>query len=828
MKRHSSRYMDMDETTSLSESVNWLHQSNFLNASQQSGDFLSSHVEGDLKTSQVFISHDQSNPTTTILLPYTEQTVMDAEDERRILLAITVEVDDGHLEYIEIRDGDSAEAAATKFCNTHSLPEKYVAPLTEHIVEEVCRISKVDKSIRFASQDGTVYTDEAASSQQTLEDRNSQSVGKPWDSHEDVNSSFESDKEENKQQRYSKESFDKHSSEKRSSRSFSGSLLSPTFTSLAKSQSNQQAETPKEFRKAKQLSEQAKAVFMRLYGEFLRQKQRIEEEKRWCQEQYKQRIERDKPAFSKKTRRIMRLRGRAAKQFRNYGELLYREGLSKEEERRRLIQQKLQEDKDKELRLLTLKPKISKLAKQIKRDNIPVWDRLLYEKPRHDLQGLRQEVWEAKFMECTFRPRVNQRPPEEEDLLHSRFDQLFWDAENRRRRQAEYGQWYPEGVTFHPHINKHHRGSGMIDDHGHYHERNVFERLMQYAAKLSEKKKRIQDTQENCSKPVDVCTGQVLFRPQTGRKPLCERNAAALPIGDFLYQQKFELENKKKTLAAKDMKELKELANGKYVGQRSQQLLKRAKEQRILKIFQYLDKDQDGFVDIDPSELTQLPKEVGAGVSAVKSSRAHEKKHVTFSEFVDLLSHAQKKEIPTSIFGLRCTKKSHLDSEKFSFQFKMDRNSRSLANRKRRFSTRHQWYKMLLLDRAKWQAKVDSLRKEKQKQELAECTFRPSIHSIHTRSHLGISDTTGNNLSKGKDRQNGDIVEKELREVHGFIFQEAAVQKPVLAEGGDRESSLGILESFKSIVRDSAVQGEADGGKPASRTTSELITRRTT
>ena len=51
-------------------------------------------------------------------------------------------------------------------------------------------------------------------------------------------------------------------------------------------------------------------------------------------------------------------------------------------------------------------------------------------------------------MECTFRPRVNQRPPEEDDdLTHSRFDQLFWDAENRRRRQAEYDQWNPEGLV---------------------------------------------------------------------------------------------------------------------------------------------------------------------------------------------------------------------------------------------------------------------------------------------------------------------------------------------------------------------------------------------
>ena len=54
----------------------------------------------------------------------------------------------------------------------------------------------------------------------------------------------------------------------------------------------------------------------------------------------------------------MKLRGRAAKQFRNYGELLYREGLSKEEQKQKLIQKKLQEDEDKELSSLTLKPEI--------------------------------------------------------------------------------------------------------------------------------------------------------------------------------------------------------------------------------------------------------------------------------------------------------------------------------------------------------------------------------------------------------------------------------------------------------------------------------------
>lgn len=53
-------------------------------------------------------------------------------------------------------------------------------------------------------------------------------------------------------------------------------------------------------------------------------------------------------------------------------------------------------------------------------------------------------------------------------------------------------------------------------------------------------------------------------------------------------------------------------------------------------------------------------------------------------------------------------------------------------------SSRYQWYKMILRDRAKWQTKVEDLRKEKQKAELAECTFRPSIQPFNPRSHIAV------------------------------------------------------------------------------------------
>jgi hypothetical protein len=59
---------------------------------------------------------------------------------RQVVLAITVEIEDGCVEHIQLKEGDSAEAVAIKFCQEHALPEQFVAPLTQHIVSNIISI----------------------------------------------------------------------------------------------------------------------------------------------------------------------------------------------------------------------------------------------------------------------------------------------------------------------------------------------------------------------------------------------------------------------------------------------------------------------------------------------------------------------------------------------------------------------------------------------------------------------------------------------------------------------------------------------------------------
>jgi len=42
-------------------------------------------------------------------------------------------------------------------------------------------------------------------------------------------------------------------------------------------------------------------------------------------------------------------------------------------------------------------------------------------------------------------------------------------------------------------------------------------------------------------------------------------------------------------------------------------------------------------------------------------------------------------------------------------------------------STSRQWYKIICIDKERRQQRVEELRKEKQDQEMAECTFRPEL-----------------------------------------------------------------------------------------------------
>jgi hypothetical protein len=105
-----------------------------------------------------------------------------------------------------------------------------------------------------------VHTDDAASTQEL------QNTDKYWASEGDAE--FVSDVD--KGQECGKDPLNQENHERMASKSLSESLLSPTFTSRAKSQNGHQVDVVKEPRKKKQLSEQAVSVAKHLNENIIR------------------------------------------------------------------------------------------------------------------------------------------------------------------------------------------------------------------------------------------------------------------------------------------------------------------------------------------------------------------------------------------------------------------------------------------------------------------------------------------------------------------------------------------------------------------------------
>ncbi|KAG0591885.1 hypothetical protein KC19_1G209400 [Ceratodon purpureus] len=732
-------------------------------------------------------------------------------DDRRVLLAITVEIEDGCVEHIQLKEGDSAEAVAMKFCQDHALPEQFVAPLTEHIVNNIISISKENSDIVFNSHEEHIsYEDQnstlrggapfspvmqgsdvvdsvpkpreyrgrspvAAEASALLARREHRSNMDPplmasqkvsRDQHCHLHLSRPCDE-------CHKPILRKKKRRKRGRKKVSDRLLAPTVTSLAKIGRFEYNEKPRSPR-PRPLSEAAKAVYMRLYTEYIRHEHRSRDEVRRSNASYEQNIRRRKMGLSKTTWRLTRMRGKAAKQYRNYGELLYAEGLTMRQNHLKAVADKQKHDEAKELAELQPKPKISKRAKNTKRGEDKVWSRLNEFKPKQDqLLELRHEVWESKLMECTFKPRINQNwkydgRSEQDSVIDygSRFEQLFRDAESRRRRRAEYMEWYPEGWTFQPTINRGLPNWPSMEGEWQL-ERCVFRRLLENASRVLEKK---QMQERLAHRPLDPLTGRELYKPHTGRKPN-NRNPAHFPIGDYLYKMKFAFDSKMRSLNDKDCKMKKELAECQYVGPTSQKLLRRLKERGLKQIFDLLDHDKDGIVDLTTANFDRLNDDVVEGLTRlmnVEGGQCEAKnKKLNFEQFVKLMLLAEKKYYCGLQLHLGLKHKIHGGERTFTFQSEMDRLSRNLAIKRRKYSTHNQWFKIIIDEFAKRQQKVEEWRKERQEQEMAACPFKPELKSTY-RAVKRAPDPGSGSISETVS----NIIDKVQQEVHGFYFQD--------------------------------------------------------
>ncbi|KAK9823252.1 hypothetical protein WJX72_001357 [[Myrmecia] bisecta] len=653
-----------------------------------------------------------------------------ALDERPMILVTTVDIGDGKTDKIQLRQGDSVEEAARAFCLKNGLQESIITPLARHIQDNL------DQAMLERAQAGG--TDLGAGT-------DSQSVGR---------------------------SATSRPSDFASAAEYQSAANSPRQPYLY--EPADQKRRPRSAGPPLRRGGSGPSVFDRLYDNAREIQSKQDEKRRIRDNEIEMTMQASRHSMTWVSQELMK--GRGSGDYVNYGERLYVEGLLEREKKRAVAQARRAEAEEAELLGVTWRPQISKLAQSIKRGDSdpPPWLRLTQaktNKTQERLEMIKRDREADDLKECTFRPAINSRSDrlmaDRSEVLKEHkitaHEQLFQDAIRRRLRQEEYARWYPEDVTFHPAILGTVDRDKITSDVAVRSDAHIAERLYERRRKVDNK---LAEARKQAEHPLDPVTGQPFYQPKIGRPPSYQRNHAELPIGEYLYGMRHEAEDKNEYISEMSRQQQHQEANMGYTTNHSQQLIARLKTKRFQQIFEYLDQDRDGALDLvalvaeDLELLETLDPEVRAdvemaarilarghklanssshpgsvpatprtdgGLSTDQPLPASEGVLVDLEGFKGLMEEALKRGRGVPRSYLLPSPHPRSNEDHYTFAPEISARSKELAARRRPAS--QPVYEILHREASIIHERLQHRKEEIEQAQLKECTFRPAFVS---------------------------------------------------------------------------------------------------
>lgn len=564
------------------------------------------------------------------------------KEERPVILVTTVDIGDGKSDKIEIRRGDDPEDAARAFCMRHNLPASITTPLTAHILDNLKKANKTPDSKDAGAAAAAAGTQRAAA--QDAGAKLQQQQQHPYGGHMGGHGAMVMDAKSLELQLSAKlmtvsdaaaRGGAHRSNLVDASEALSGhSGAAGGGPKLSHRQAN-----------SSMVPSPRGSVHHRLYTSAQDKHTRLELRKQMEEAEADEQLRKSRASMSWISAKLMQGRG-ANDMYDNYGEMLYAEGLELHHARAKKAEEERKARDESELEGATFAPSITKKAWELKLRESGDWssaeekwqrlhERGMRKSTVERLEHLRQQREEGEVAECTFHPKIDRKSDammsERAETLKvlnlSHHDQLFQDALRRQAKEKELAHWYPDGVTFQPQVNKDKRaqeylrrsydkaassGSApapatsadgpaapLVSPRGSEASSAAMSVVDRLYAQMARKQRRAEELKERYAGQVDPDTGKLLYQPETGRAPRnYERNKEGRPIGEYLYEVGQGLAAKRAAVEEEERRAAEEAANTSHTTQTSHKLFAQLKVKRVAQIFDYLDDQRSGAVDL--------------------------------------------------------------------------------------------------------------------------------------------------------------------------------------------------------------------------------------
>ena len=355
----------------------------------------------------------------------------------------------------------------------------------------------------------------------------------------------------------------------------------------------------------------------------------------------------------------------------NYGEKLYNKCKKNEEIKKGKIEQKRIEEESKVNNECTFKPKINKesyhsLSSRFNNilqfddnDHIINYDNYIDKKKTNLYKKYKQ-----KDENCYFKPKINETKEKDNNLI-PRYEQLYQNSKQLKSKREFISNTIYNGNLFRPSINRIYN-TEMLNLP--FNERqNIFN------SRTSEKKIKMKNKIEN---DIDTITGQKLFKPQINQNSHLRKRNSKDTFNNLYsdYEKKIIKRKQEEKINNEKFYTLETLSN-----KQSNEIYEKNKINSFEKIFNILDKDQDGKISNFNIHINGLPKNIKNIIFPILNEIKEDNKIVNKNEFCngclklyENLNYLQKKEIMN--FGMYKKNIKEIHEKKFTFKPKIITN----------------------------------------------------------------------------------------------------------------------------------------------------------